>query len=62
MNPATLLIVEDQAVVAADLAGMLERSGHKVCGIATSGDEALALARQQRPELALMDIAGHLVG
>src|SRR5438552_19079463 len=56
MNPATLLIVEDQAVVAADLAGVLGRSGYKVCGIAASGDEALALAREHRPELALMDI------
>ena len=56
MYPATLLIVEDQAVVAADLAGVLGRSGYKVCGVAASGDEALALAREHRPELALMDI------
>ena len=56
MNPVTLLIVEDQAVVAADLEGRLVRNGYKVCGVAASGEEALSLARQHRPGLALMDI------
>lgn len=56
MNPSTLLIVEDQIVVALDLEERLERNGYKVCGIAISGVEALALARQYRPALALMDI------
>lgn len=56
MSPVTLLIVEDQAVVAADLEARLLRNGYQVCGVAASGEEALALARQHRPELALMDI------
>jgi two-component system sensor histidine kinase/response regulator len=56
MTPATLLIVEDQAVVGADLGDRLVRHGYKVCGVAASGEEALALARQHRPRLALMDI------
>ena len=56
MTPATLLIVEDQAVVAADLGDRLVRYGYKVCGVAASGEEALALAHQHRPRLALMDI------
>lgn len=56
MTPATLLIVEDQAVVAADLGDRLVRHGYKVCGVAASGEEALALARRHRPRLALMDI------
>jgi len=56
MTPATLLIVEDQAVVAADLGDRLVRHGYKVCGVAASGEEALALAHQHRPRLALMDI------
>ncbi len=55
MKPA-ILIVEDEAVVAADLGEVLARSGYAVCGIAASGAEALALARQHRPALALMDI------
>jgi signal transduction histidine kinase len=56
MNRATLLIVEDQAVIAADLESRLVRIGYNVCGVAASGEEALALARQHRPGLALMDI------
>ncbi|WP_332774498.1 sensor histidine kinase [Polaromonas sp.] len=56
MSPTTLLIVEDQAVGAADLVDRLVRQGYKVCGVATSGKEALALARRHRPRLALMDI------
>jgi signal transduction histidine kinase len=56
MNAATLLIVEDQAVVAADLADRLTRSGYRICATAASGEEALQLAREHRPNLALMDI------
>src|SRR5207245_4339905 len=56
MTPSTLLIVEDEAVVAGDLEARLKRNGYTVCGVAVSGDEALALARQHRPDLALMDI------
>lgn len=56
MTPATLLIVEDQAAVGADLEERLTRYGYKVCGVVGSGEEALALARLHRPELALMDI------
>jgi DNA-binding NarL/FixJ family response regulator len=55
MNPATLLLVEDQAVVATNLKAQLVH-GYKVCGIAALSEEALTLARQHRPELALMDI------
>jgi signal transduction histidine kinase len=55
-TPATLLIVEDEAVVAADLEARLKRNGYAVCGVTASGEEALLLARQHRPDLALMDI------
>lgn len=56
MYSTTLLIVEDQAVVAADLGDRLSRNGYSVCGVAASGEEALALARRHRPSLALLDI------
>ncbi|MES2353620.1 MAG: response regulator [Pseudomonadota bacterium] len=56
MKSATLLIVEDQAVIAADLEERLLRNGYRVCGIAASGEEAVCLAREHRPGLALMDI------
>ena len=38
MPKADILIVEDEAVVAADLAGKLQRAGYRSVGIAADGD------------------------
>ncbi len=51
-----LLIVEDEAIVAADLAATLARLGYEVVGTTARGEEAVALARERRPDLVLMDI------
>ena len=40
MAKANILIVEDEAVVAADLAGKLERAGYRTVGIAADGNDA----------------------
>ncbi|BFU94925.1 MAG: protein of unknown function [Nitrospira sp.] len=56
MPKGNILIVEDEAVVAADLAGKLERAGYRVVGIAADGEEALETAAAQLPDLVLMDI------
>lgn len=56
MNKNTILIVEDEAVVAADLAAKLKRIGYEVAGIARKGEEAVAMAGDLRPRLILMDI------
>jgi len=56
---ARVLIVEDEQIVAADLESKLRRMGHKVVGITASGEEAVRLADQVRPELVLMDIQLH---
>ncbi len=56
MSASTILIVEDEAIVAMDLAGKLERLGYTVLGPVDRGEEAIELARQHRPSLALMDI------
>ena len=55
-----LLIVEDEAIIARDLATIVESFGHTVSGLVISGAAALELAAEQRPDLVLMDI--HLVG
>ena len=59
-----ILIVEDEQIVAADLEAKLNRLGHQVVAIASSGEEALVTAQQLRPELVLMDVRlqGHLDG
>ena len=51
-----LLIVEDERIVAEDLALALEDLGHEVVGIAARGDKAIELADKHRPELVCMDI------
>jgi PAS domain S-box-containing protein len=54
--PCSILIVEDEAVIALDLQLQLEDMGYRVLGPAESGPQALALAAQERPDLVLMDI------
>jgi CheY-like chemotaxis protein len=53
---ARVLIVEDEALVAADLSELLGGMGFVVTGCASDGEEAVALARQTRPALVLMDV------
>jgi CheY-like chemotaxis protein/transposase-like protein len=53
---AVILIVEDDAIIAFDLAETVRSMGHVVCGNAATMDEALALAAEHTPTLALMDI------
>jgi len=56
MTKTSILIVEDEAIVAADLAGMLRRLGYEISGTLGSGEEAVSLAREHCPDLVLMDI------
>ena len=45
----SILIVEDEALVAEDLAGKLRRLGYEVAGIASEGEEAVAIAQPHPP-------------
>lgn len=51
-----LLIVDDEAIIATDLEDRLVGNGFEVIGIATSGEKAVRLAGQLRPDLVVMDI------
>ncbi len=53
---ASILIVEDEALIASYIQEVLEESGFAVAGIASSGPEAIALASTSKPDLALVDI------
>jgi len=57
MSKATILIVEDEAIVAADLASKLKNLDCDVVGMAAEAEEAVALACRLRPQLVLMDIS-----
>lgn len=56
MTEATILIVEDEGILAIGLKKKLEKLGYKVSAIASSGKEAIELAAMCRPDLILMDI------
>ena len=56
MKNTTVLIVEDESIVAADLAGKLGQLGYEVIGTAERGEEAIELACRLKPEVVLMDI------
>jgi CheY-like chemotaxis protein len=51
-----VLIVEDESIVAMDIASVLEELGHEVCGTAYSGEEALRIAEATFPDVILMDV------
>jgi len=51
-----ILLVEDEAVVAMDLADQLEDMGYRVCGIADNGRDARAMATALQPSVVLMDV------
>jgi CheY-like chemotaxis protein len=54
--PPRILVIEDEAIVAADIQDRLEVLGYTVAGWGTTGAEALDLARTTQPDLILMDI------
>lgn len=52
----TILVVEDEAIVAADIAQHLKRGGYDVPVVAATGEAALRKAEELRPDLVLMDV------
>ena len=51
-----VLVIEDEAIIALDIAGIVTDMGHRVTGIARTRSEAVQLASAQRPGLILADI------
>ncbi|HTP64440.1 MAG TPA: response regulator, partial [Geobacteraceae bacterium] len=56
MDKVTILVVEDETIVAADLAGKLAVLGYEVVGTASTGKEAVKAACRLHPRLVLLDI------
>jgi two-component system, cell cycle sensor histidine kinase and response regulator CckA len=56
MSKITILIVEDEVIVAENLHMKLEQLGYAVAGIAVKGEEAVEMALRLKPQLILMDI------
>ncbi|MBT3368086.1 MAG: response regulator, partial [Nitrospina sp.] len=56
MSKPRILVVEDDGVVARDIQNSLKNMGFEVCAIVPSGQKALQKAREDSPDLVLMDI------
>ena len=56
MTSPRILVVEDEAIVARDIAMQLNMLGYTPVGPATRGEEAIAMALDLRPDLILMDV------
>lgn len=51
-----VLVIEDEAIIAMDIAAIATEIGHRVTGIARTRTEAVALATRERPDLILADL------
>ena len=51
-----VLICEDEPLLAADLAAIVEEAGHTVCGVFHNAREALNRANGLKPDLAIIDL------
>jgi PAS domain S-box-containing protein len=56
MRPAHVLIVEDEGLVAEEIALHVRRMGHSVSAVVDNASDAFACARTVRPDMALLDI------
>jgi response regulator NasT len=56
-SPATrILVAEDETLIRMDLVEMLTEAGYEVIAQATNGEEAIALANEHKPDLAILDV------
>ena len=51
-----ILVVEDESIVRKDIERSLTKLGYNVVAQADTGEKAIELARENRPDIALMDI------
>src|SRR5213080_3183418 len=51
-----ILVAEDETIIRLDLVEMLKRAGLEVCAEARDGEEAVELAREAEPDVAVLDV------
>jgi two-component system, response regulator PdtaR len=54
--PIRILVAEDEALIRMDLVEMLQEAGYEVVAQATNGQEAINLATEYRPDIAILDV------
>jgi len=64
MGKTNILVVEDESIVSKDIQHSLKKLGYNVVGAASTGEKAIDLALELKPDLVLMDIMlkGKLTG
>jgi response regulator NasT len=55
-TPVRILVAEDEALIRMDLVEMLQEAGYTVVAQASNGEEAIALATEHKPDLAILDV------
>jgi len=53
---ARILVAEDEALIRLDLVEMLVDAGYEVVAQASNGEQAVALSRELKPDLVMMDV------
>lgn len=56
MKAKSILIVEDENIIAVDIKHTLTNFNYDICGVVASGEKAIEIARKKKPDLILMDI------
>ncbi len=56
MGKVSVLIVEDESIVAKDIQLSLKKLGYNILGIEKTGEEAIKSASQKKPDIIIMDI------
>lgn len=56
MDRLRILIAEDDPLVAVTLSDQIAELGHNVVAVASDGEEAVEMVRQEHPDIAILDI------
>ena len=56
MSKNNILVVEDEAIVSKDIQQSLKKLGYNIVGASATGEKAIELANEYKPDLVLMDI------
>ena len=55
-SKARILIAEDESLIRLDLIEMLREAGYEIVAEAKNGEEAINLAKEHQPDLAILDV------
>lgn len=56
MNRPSILIVEDETIIAMELESSLQQMGYSIASVVNTGESAISAVENRRPDIVLMDI------